>query len=197
MYPLRLVGNAVVVRDFTLDDVGDMQRVFGDDRVTKWLSFDSRNHDETRARIEEAVKSAQLSPRTEFYLAVTRREEDRAIGFVRIEHSGTQVEDIGCAIASDEWGHGYGTDAHCVILDFAFRELGVRRVSGWIPLDNEPRMKALEEHGALGKLGFSPDRIQPDHRFINGAWRDCMLNSVSAEEWNRRRELIAVRREEH
>ncbi len=103
-------------------------------------------------------------------------------------------EDIGCAIAADEWGHGYSTDAHRVMLDFAFHELGVERVAGWIPLDNEQRIEALEEHGAVGKLGFVTDEIRRDHMFINGSWRDCDLKSVSAEEWSRRRERIAARR---
>ncbi len=75
-------------------------------------------------------------------------------------HTGSQGEDIGCAIAADEWGHGYSTDAHRVILDFAFHELGVQRVAGWIPRDNEQRIKALEEHGALGRLGFATDEIR-------------------------------------
>ncbi|MFI9723574.1 GNAT family N-acetyltransferase [Streptomyces sp. NPDC052396] len=186
-YPLRLTGGKVVLRDFTLADVDDMLRVFGDDRVTRWLSFDSRDRDQTRARIENAVKNAQRTPRTEFYLAVATPDDDRAIGFVRLVHSGNRGEDIGCAIAADAWGRGYGADAHRLILDFAFRDLGVERVCGWIPLDNTTRMTALEENGALGKLGFAPDEVRRDHVFINGAWRDCMLNSVSAEEWARRR----------
>lgn len=196
MYPLRLIGDNVVLRDFTLDDVDGMQRVFGDDRVTKWLSFDSRGREETQARIEDAIKNAQMSPRTEFYLAVTRRGDDRAIGFVRIEHNGSRAENIGCAVAADEWGHGYGTEAHCVILDFAFTELGVERVGGWIPLDNTARIKALEEDGALGILGFKEDCVQRNYRFINGSWRDCNLNSVSAAEWSRRRERFVGRRGE-
>ncbi|WP_411130326.1 GNAT family N-acetyltransferase [Streptomyces sp. x-19] len=106
------------------------------------------------------MRNAQSSPRTEFYLPVTKQDGDRAIGFIRLVHTGSQGEDIGCAIAADEWGHGYSTDAHRVILDFAFHELGVQRVAGWIPRDNEQRIKALEEHGALGRLGFATDEIR-------------------------------------
>ncbi|MBH1937123.1 GNAT family N-acetyltransferase [Streptomyces sp. AV19] len=186
-YPLRLTGDKVVVRDFTIADVDDMQRVFGDDRVTEWLSFDSRDRDATQERIQSAIKNAHRTPRTEFYLAVALPDDDRAIGFVRLVHSGHEGEEIGCAIAAEEWGRGYGNDAHVVILDYAFRELGVERVAGWIALDNTTRMRALEPDGALGRLGFAPDEVRRDHVFINGAWRDCMLNSVSAEEWNRRR----------
>ncbi|WP_172387061.1 GNAT family N-acetyltransferase [Streptomyces sp. MNP-20] len=138
------------MRDFTLDDVDGMLRVFGDGRVTQWLPFDSRNRDETQARIEAAIRNARAFPRTEFSLAVAKRDDNRAIGFIRLVHAGSQGEDIGCAIAADEWGRGYSTDAHRVILDFAFHQLGVQRVAGWIPLDNEQRIKALDEHGAVG-----------------------------------------------
>ncbi|MFF4602341.1 hypothetical protein ACFY12_06220 [Streptomyces sp. NPDC001339] len=50
-------------------------------------------------------------------------------------------------------------------------------------------------HGALGKLGFATDEIRRNHVLINGSWRDCNLNSVSAEAWSRRRERIIARRE--
>ncbi|MGW5116052.1 GNAT family N-acetyltransferase [Streptomyces noursei] len=186
-YPLRLVGDKVTVRDFRVEDVDDMQRVFSDDRVIKWLSFDSRDRSETQARIEGAIKSAQLSPRTEFFLAVTERDEDRAIGFVRLVRSGSQGEDIGCAIAADEWGRGYSTDAHVVLLDFAFGNLGLEKVSGWIPVDNAKRINSLVEGGSLARLGFATDRVARRHEFINGAWRDCNLNSVSAADWSHRR----------
>ncbi|WP_146166711.1 GNAT family N-acetyltransferase [Streptosporangium nondiastaticum] len=133
----------------------------------------------------DAIKGAQVSPRTEFYLAVAERDDDRAIGFVRLVRSGTRGEDIGCAIAADEWGRGYSTDAHHVLLDFAFRSLGLERGSGWILLDNTARITSLEE-GSLARLGFTTDCVARRHQFINGAWRDCNLNSVSAEEWDRR-----------
>ncbi|MGW5819402.1 GNAT family N-acetyltransferase [Streptomyces noursei] len=186
-YPLRLVGDKVTVRDFRVEDVDDMQRVFGDDRVTKWLSFDSRDRSETQARIEGAIKSAQLSPRTESYLAVTECDEGRAIGFVRLVRSGSQGEDIGCAIAADEWGRGYSTDAHVVLLDFAFGSLGLEKVSGWIPADKAKRINSLAEGGSLARLKFTTDRVVRRHQFINGAWRDCNLNSVSAADWSHRR----------
>ncbi|WP_372407100.1 GNAT family N-acetyltransferase [Streptomyces luteireticuli] len=186
-HPLRLIGDKVVVREFHPDDVEDMQRVFGDDRVTAWLSFDSRDLDETRVRIEKAIENARAVPRTEFYLAVTTLDDEaHPIGFVRLVRSGSRGEEIGCAIAADEWGRGYGDDAHRVLLDFAFGELELERVAGWIPLANTKRMKALDENGALGRLGFVPDRVAPRYVFINGTWWDCMLNSVTAEEWRRR-----------
>ncbi|MGW8326783.1 GNAT family N-acetyltransferase [Streptomyces sp. NPDC055897] len=73
--------------------------------------YDRRNRSATQARIDGAIKSAQLSPRTAFYLAVTKRDDERAIGFVRLVRSGSQGGDIGCAIGADEWDRGYSTDA--------------------------------------------------------------------------------------
>ncbi|MEI5102837.1 GNAT family protein [Streptomyces sp. PmtG] len=128
-------------------------------------------------------------------MAVSKKDGGRAISFIRLVHAGDHGEEIGCAIAADEWGHGYSTDAHRVIRDFAFQQPGVQRVCGWIPLDNERRIKAFDEHGAVGGLGFATDEIRRDHVFINGAWRDCNLNSVSAQEWSRRRESLVARPE--
>ena len=54
-YPLRVAGRHVVLRDFRVDDVDAAFAVVGDDRVTRWLSFDSRTRDQTAAMIAGAI----------------------------------------------------------------------------------------------------------------------------------------------
>jgi [ribosomal protein S5]-alanine N-acetyltransferase len=176
-YPLRLLGGKVVLREFKLDDVDDALRVVGDDRVTKWLSFDSRSRDEATSMLEGTIERAQQSPRTEFYLAVTAHRVDRVIGFVRIGLSGVQAGKLGYAIAAGEWGHGYATDAARTLVDFSFRELGLHRVSAAIGPDNAASIAVAE------KLGFVREGRLRDHVFTNRSWRDSVLYSVLAHEW--------------
>ncbi|MGI5399123.1 GNAT family N-acetyltransferase [Streptomyces sp. CA-135486] len=176
-YPLRLSGRRVVLREFTLDDVDDALRIIGDERVTRFLSFDSRSRDEAQAMIEGAVKRAQESPRTEFYLAVARLDDDRMIGFARIAFAGVKAGKLGYAIAADEWGHGYATDAARTLTNFAFRVLQLHRVSAAIGPENSASIALVE------RLGFTKEGILRDHVFTNSSWRDSVLYSVLEHEW--------------
>lgn len=177
MYPIRLVGSAVALREFTTEDVDDVLAIVGDHTVTRWLSFDNRSHAEAAAMVKGAIERAQADSRTEFYFAVTKKSPDHVIGFARIELAGVKAGKLGYAIAAGEWGHGYATDAVRTLTAFAFRELGLHRVSAAIGPDNAASLALVE------RLGFTREGVLRDHVHTNGAWRDSVLYSVLEHEW--------------
>lgn len=178
-YPIRVVGGQVVLREFTLDDVDDVMAIIGDDKVTTWLSFDSRDRAQAVAMIEGTITRAQQEPRTEFYLGVTKRGDDRVIGFARIGLSGVQAGKLGYAIAANEWGRGYATDAARTLVTYVLREIGLHRVTAAIGPDNAGSIAVVQQ------LGFTREGTLRDHVFTNGVWRDSVLFSVLANEWHR------------
>jgi len=176
-YPLRLTGTTVALREFRPDDVDDALAIVGDDRVTRWLSFDTRDRAATEAMLAGAIERAQLVPRTEYYLAVTRLGDDQALGFARIGLAGVKAGKLGYAIAADYWGHGYATDAARTLTTYVFTRLGLNRVSAAIGPDNEASIAVVK------RLGFSYEGRLREHVFTNNAWRDSLLYSVLAHEW--------------
>jgi ribosomal-protein-alanine N-acetyltransferase len=178
-YPIRIVGDQVVLREFTLDDVDNVLAIIGDDAVTTWLSFDSRDRAQAVAMIEGTIERARLvEPRTEFYLGVTKRDDDSVIGFARIGLSGVQAGKLGYAIAAREWGRGYATDAARALVTYAFKELGLHRTTAAIGPDNVASIAVVQQ------LGFTREGVLRDHVFTNGQWRDSVLFSVLAHEWS-------------
>lgn len=177
--PIHLVGKHVVLREFTRDDVDDVLAIIGDDAVTTWLSFDSRDRVQAIAMIEGTIERARQEPRTEFYLGVTKRDDDRVIGFARIGLSGVQAGKLGYAVAAKEWGRGYATDAAHALITYGFKELGLHRVTAAIGPDNTASIAVVE------RLGFTREGVVRDHVFTNNAWRDSVLFSVLAHEWGR------------
>ena len=109
-YPLRIAGRLITLRDFRREDVDAAHAVVGDDKVTRWLSFDTRSRAETSAMIEEVVERAQVEPRTEFYLAVTLPDDD-LVGFARLALNGVRAGKLGYAIRAGPRARGYATDA--------------------------------------------------------------------------------------
>ncbi|SFT08543.1 GNAT family N-acetyltransferase [Saccharopolyspora flava] len=174
---MELAGENVRLREFRPSDVDASLLVVGDDRVTRFLSFDSRSRDQAEAMIAGTVERAALEPRTEFYLAVTPKDGDELVGFARLGLTGVKAAKLGYAIAADHQGKGYATDAARTILNHAFGSLGLHRVTAAIGPDNAASLAVVE------KLGFVREGTLRDHVFTNGAWRDSHLYSVLATEW--------------
>jgi RimJ/RimL family protein N-acetyltransferase len=168
---LRLVGTRVVLREFRDDDVEAVHRIIGDPRVTDWLSF------EAVRMIADVADRAQLEPRTEYYLGVTPFRSDHVVGFARLGLTGVRAGKLGYAMALDEQGQGYATDAVRTLLGFGFLQLALHRVSAAIGPTNTASIAVVT------KLGFTCEGRIRDHVHTNGAWRDSLLYSLLADEW--------------
>ncbi len=176
MYPVQLEGSKVRLREFRRDDVDAALSLVGDDRVTRWLSFDSRTREQTADMIEGTIKRAQQDPRIEYYLAVVL-PTDELVGFARLGLTGVQAAKLGYAIAADRWSQGYAVNATRTLVNFGFQTLKLHRVSAAIGPDNEPSIAVAK------RLGMSYEGRLRDHVFTNGAWRDSLLYSVLMYEW--------------
>lgn len=175
---IELSGEKVRLREFRESDLVGSLRVVGDDRVTRWLSFDSLTAEQQSVRLTQAISRAASDPRTEYYLAVTTFVDDaELVGFARLGLSGVRAAKLGYAIAADQWGRGYATDAARTILRFGFEDLGLHRVTAAIGPDN------LASIAVVKRLGFRREGRLRDHVFTNGSWRDSELYSLLASEF--------------
>lgn len=174
---VQLDGQRVRLREFRHDDLDPSLLVVGDDRVTRWMSFDSLTRERQAERLAAALERATAEPRIEWYLAITTHTDDALIGFVRIGLSGVKAGKLGYAIAADHWGHGYATDAAQTMTTFGFQVLELHRITAAIGPDNAASIAVVE------KLGFTREGRLRDHVFTNGAWRDSELYSILSHEW--------------
>ena len=177
MYPVELHGQQVILREFTSSDLADSLRIVGDDEVTSWLSFDSRNEDEARTMLDGVVARARQEARAEYYLAVALPTDSAVIGFARLGLAGVRAAKLGFAIRHSDWGHGYATDAARTLITFGFGELGLHRISAAAAPDNAASVAVIK------RLGMTYEGRIRDHVFTNGAWRDSLLYSLLADEW--------------
>ncbi len=133
-------------------------------------------------RIREAWEKREPG-NGEYPFSIRTLEGNRLIGSVGLEAAHSIHGDAWVWIGigdREAWGKGYGTDAMCVILRYAFDELNRRRVC----------LNTFEyNHRALGlyqKLGFVEEgRVR---KFINRGGRrwDMIYMGLLKEEWIRR-----------
>ena len=167
-----LTGERTRLREFRMDDADDCAAIIGDDRVTTFMSFDSRPHEAAVALMEQAAELASAEPRTEFYMGITSHDDDTVIGFIRLALSGVKAAKLGYAIHADHWHHGYASDAASTMIDFGFETLGLHRITAAIGPINKRSISLVE------RIGFRYEGLLRDHVFTNGAWRDSELYSL-------------------
>lgn len=173
-----LMAGSLVLRDFEGSDTDGVLAIVGDDRVTYWLSFASRDRDEAQSMLDGILERQLDTPRSEYYLAITESAAPEVvIGFVRLGLGGVKAADLGYALRPEWQGRGIARAAVSRMIEFGFGDLGLHRLTANIGPQNTASMRLVES------LGFRREGTIRDHVHTNGAWRDSASFSLLEGEW--------------
>lgn len=84
---------------------------------------------------------------------------------------------LGLWLHPDAWGHGYATEATAHLLEYGFRERGLRRVSADALAPNRASIALLE------RLGFVHEGTRREAAFADGEFVDSEEYGLLAREW--------------
>lgn len=178
MFPVTIKGSAVLLREFEQWDANALCRVYGDEMATRHLSFEPRTPEQTRGIVFSAAESAEADPRTEYMLAVEDIALGGLIGSARLATGEYSSAQIGFALRPDQWGQGRGTETVRLLEHLAFRDLGLHRVWGArSPLN-------IASARTMLAAGMIEEGTMRGHLFTRGAWRDSVVHSILADEYD-------------
>src|SRR5215471_15698547 len=83
-----------------------------------------------------------------------------------------------------EWRRGRASEAMRLRTEYAFRELGLRKVWTGVWLPNHGSRRALE------KAGYRQCGLMRRHFFGNGQWFDVWLAEIHRDDWERARHAV-------
>lgn len=172
MYPVRIEGERIVLREFEERDLDASMAVVGDPDVTAFLSFDTRTREEQAGRLAADIARARTSPRSDYYLAVADRHTDELIGVVLLAVGAHRGGELGCAVRKDRWRQGYAAEILTLMLGFGFEHLNLHRIQGTCDPGN------TGSQALMSRLGFRYEGRLRDHVFTNGAWHDSLLHAI-------------------
>jgi [ribosomal protein S5]-alanine N-acetyltransferase len=121
-------------------------------------------------------------PRTEYALAVVKRDSNELIGFGRLAMDPHQqrAATFGFALRPEAWGAGYGTETVELLLGLGFEELNLHRIWGARSPLNEASARTMLKAGMVEE-----GRIR-EHIEKGGRWRDSIVHSILEREWTSR-----------
>lgn len=176
---LRLKGKSVRLRELAEADFEPLHSFASDGDFLKYQTWGPNSREQTRAYFDSISAERSASPRRSFNLAITEVNQDAFLGNVALAISGEKGEEaeIGFNVLRSAWGKGLATEATAVMIDFAFRKLGLKRIFAFCDPENVASRKVLT------KAGLKEQGILKGHRKIRDRLRDSVSFSLSREEY--------------
>jgi len=172
-----LTGNTVTLREMRADDAPALFAALTSEQVARFISPPPATIEGFGRFINWAIRQRQAGQYVCF--AIVPQGSDTAIGIFQVRSLGPAfgTAEWGFAIASEFWGSGVFLDGAKLVIDFAFRTLGVHR------LEARAAVKNGRGNGALRKLGAVQEGVLRRSFLKNGQYLDQLLWTILEDEW--------------
>ena len=156
--PVFIEGDHVVLRTIEEEDIEFLQEGVNDPRVWRPIgSSTPYNLEQEREFFEEIVSDND----TVQLLVSTEETPVGTVGLAPIDRE-AGVAEVGYWITPDRWGEGIGTEATALIVQYAFDQLRLHKITARTYEFNEASQRLLR------KLGFTEEGVQREQAFIDG-----------------------------
>lgn len=153
-----------------------------DTEYKRLLDTDAPRLNSLKAEKEWMEKEFGKMDNTMYWFAIRSAVEDQLLGDIILEVLNWNMRDaiVGIAIGQrDFWDRGCGTEAMNLLLDFAFAELNLRRVTLNVFEYNPRAIRSYE------KAGFRPEGRLRGAILREGRRWDILYMGILREEWNK------------
>lgn len=173
-----LTSERLLLRRFTINDLPAFLAYRNDPDVARYQSWDSTTTEQAQAYIDY---HQQVEPYETgwFNFAIEERATHRLIGDIGLnifEHDSQQGE-VGYTLASQAQGKGYATEALRTVLNYAFGELKLHRITASCDVANQGSIKLLE------RLRFRREGHFVESYFDQGQWTSEYHYAILRREW--------------
>lgn len=172
----NIVTDRLIIRRFELTDWQDLYEYLSDEEVIKFEPYEVFSENQAR---EEAKNRANL----ESFYAVCLKENKKLIGNVYLGEGDFETFELGYVFNRHYQGNGYATESAKGIVEYAFRELGARRIIAMCNPKNDASWRLLErlkfrrEGLLLKNIYFKADEKQEP------IWLDTYEYALLKTEW--------------
>lgn len=159
-------------------DVTGVYNIFSDTKVTRYWSHPPFAHQDDAHIYIESIHHGFNDGKL-FQWGVCLKGSQKLIGTCTLSNiSSTQGRaEVGFAIASGYWGHGYGREAMSTLIKHSFTELGLRRLEADVDPHNTSCLKSLEA------LNFKREGYLRQRWQVAGELQDSVMLGLLKSDW--------------
>ena len=159
----------MVIRDFTMNDLSDLQNILGDAETMK--------NCESAYTIEKTADFLQkFCIEKKGAVAAVHKETAKVIGYILFKELDKGVYEIGWFFNKSFWRQGFAYESCKAVIDYAFDKMNARKVLA----ETIDRIKSVN---LMNKLGMKPEGIQRSQTKDNfGNWADLYFYGMLSED---------------
>ncbi|KAF9073489.1 acyl-CoA N-acyltransferase [Rhodocollybia butyracea] len=163
------------LRSLQNTDFEKLVDLWNDVRVQQMLSHDYVVP--VGAKFEEMLRTSSKDALM-FCIMETKDTHDW-VGFICLFEAETKNRStkIGLGLLPEFWGRGYAKQAFTFLVDYAFREHGLHRVTLTVLESN------TVARGLYNKIGFVEEGVDRKANWADGRWQDLIRMAILEEEW--------------
>lgn len=154
-FRLPLRTERLILRRLERTDAQTVRRLAGDWELARWTSDIPHPYDVTMARDFIAWAQNQFANGRRYVFAIVSRASGELVGVISLTLLGRVEGELGYWIGRPYQQQGLASEAAARVVQLAFDELDLQRVSAACLPDNEPSWRVMERCG----LGYV-ERIQ-------------------------------------
>ncbi len=163
----------LILRPFELWDALEVQRLAGDFRIADTTLRIPHPYQDGMAEAW-ILQQAETSPQsTELVFAIVRKQDAALVGAIGLAGIDGDEAELGYWIGVPYWNQGYCSEAGAAAVDFAFSELGLKRIYANHFLRNPASGRVLK------KLGMTPDPSAPSQVEKAGRIEEVVAYAIS------------------
>jgi ribosomal-protein-alanine N-acetyltransferase len=184
--PVIITTERLTLRPFRDDDWKAVHEYALDPEISKYQEWGPNSAKDTKLFVSKCIQSTNSHKGNIFFFSITLKPSDTHIGgcVLTAEKSEPGEASIGYTIARSYWKNGYASEAANALLELAFTNLGLTRVTANCDSENIGSWRVME------KVGMRFVDTQLNSRYFKGSWRDWREYAISGGEWfaNRRQD---------
>ena len=157
---MEIVTKRFLLRDFVDSDESAFLAYQADPRMLEFYGDEEAKPGHARELLDTFRKWAQERPRSNYQLAIVRRDESRRLvgccGLRGVDTAAYTAE-LGIELAPQEWGrHGYAIEVLRALAKFGFDELGLSEIHGSTVSVNARIARLASSLGAVATRQATP-----------------------------------------
>lgn len=166
---MNLETERIILRDFTMEDIADLQEIFGD--AETMLNVEPPYDME---KTENFLRDFCIGKHGAF--AACHKKDNKMIGYVLFHSLEEDVYEIGWIFNKRYWRKGYAFEICSALIKFAFTEMGAHKIIA-------EAIDPVKSVGLMKKLGMKLEGVQREQtKDIQGNWVDFYLCGILKED---------------
>lgn len=174
----ELAASRVVLRALEDSDVPELFAVFSHPEVTRfWSHPPFTDLSDAQSYVEQTRRGFKGGNFLQWGLC--RSDGQQVLGTCTLWQIDWQSEraEVGFALGRDHWGQGLMSEGLAAMVEFAFDELGLRRLEADIDPRNQPSIALVE------RLGFEREGYMRERWQVAGEISDSIFFGLLASDW--------------